>query len=306
MGDKAMLEDKILITGASGQLGYELSMRLGERATNKPREAMDVTDVWKMKEWLPILRPDMIVHCAAYTDIIKAEREPRQCWSVNTMATHAIAVIAKRMKCPLLFVSTNMVFGALNDVCGSAPFTEKYPVGPLNVYGNSKAAAEHAVLQANQDGQGYWILRTAGLYERPWRHYRNFPQKVLHMSEKQIQLSLPNNTIVSSTYVPHLADAIMLIIENRDSFPSGIFNVTNDGSCSLYDLGREFANTYAKHTQLRLTDHDTYFKNQHVEPEKFPQYSVLSCKKFDEISPVKMPHWRDAVEEYGRQVKKFG
>lgn len=306
MAAKTAMAEKILITGASGQLGYELTRRLGERATNKPHEAMDVTDIWKMREWLPVLRPDMIVHCAAYTDMVKAEREKDKCWAVNALATHALAVVAKRIGCPFLFISTNMVFGAYNGVYGApTPFTERYPVGPTSVYGNSKAAAEHAILQANPDNKGYWIIRTAGLYERPWRQYRNFPQNLIQMSVRHAPLSLPNDTIVSSTYVPHLADAIMLVIENRDSFPCGTYHVANTGECSLHELGREFSGVLPKPANLKITDHAEYFNRKSINPGVMPQYSALSTKKYEDISPIRLPSWKEAVEEYGHQLKKF-
>lgn len=302
---KAALEEKILITGAGGQLGYELKERLGDRATPKPREAMDVTDIWKIKEWLPVLRPDMIIHCAAYTDPIKAEREPTECWAVNALSTHALALVAKRIGCPFLFISTDMVFGAYTSLYGRVPFGEKYPVGPVNVLGNSKAAAEHAVLQANPDGQNYWILRTATLYERPWRARNNFPQQLLQRCGRPTPVSLPDDTIVSSTYVPHLADAIMLIIENRDTFPAGTYHVTNAESCSLFDLGREFCNGYSKPPTLVPTTHEEYYGRQNVAPAAMPRYSVLTSKKFDDLTGRPLPHWRDAVGEFHHELKRL-
>lgn len=308
---KATLEEKILITGASGQLGYELVQRLGERATAKPHEAMDVTDIWKLREWLPVLRPDMIVHCAAYTDPIRAEREPTECWAVNALATHALAVVANRIGCPFLFISTDMVFGAYTAMHGNAPYGEKYPVGPLNVLGNSKAAAEHAVLQANMspaaDGTqpGHWIIRTAQLYERPWRMRNNLPMSILQRAGRHVPVTLPEDTFTSSTYVPHLADAIMLIIENRDTFPSGTYHVTNDGHASLYELGRSFCEGVAKAPHIHPTTHEAFYSRQNVQPYTMPRYSVLTSKKFSDVSPRSLPHWRDAVGEFQMELKRL-
>lgn len=312
---KAALEEKILITGANGQLGYELCKRLEDRATSKPREAMDVTDIWKLKEWLPVLRPDMIVHCAAYTDPIKAERESKECWATNALATHALAVIAKRIGCPFLFISTDHVFGAFNELYDTkTPFAEQYPVGPLNVYGNSKAAAEYAVLQANtpkpdedaKDQTPYWILRTARLYERPWRAKNNLPQTLYSLCGRPTPISLPEDTLGSSTYVPHLADAIMLIIENRTTFPSGTYHVANEGHASLFELGREFCDGVPRAPFVKPTTHEEYYARQNVSGSVMPRYAALTSKKFDALSSKPMPHWREAVAEYKHEARRFG
>lgn len=303
---KSFFKDKILVTGAAGQLGHEMQLRLGERCIVKPKEALDVTDEVHLRNWLPVLRPDMIINCAAYSGIIANEDKPQHGWAVNTKAVHVLAEVARQIKTPLLHISTDMVFGMDQRYGATAtPYVESDPVGPINNFGVTKAAAEHAIQRANPDGRGYWIVRTANLYERPWRSYSNHAYRLLQLTGRHVPVAALSDGLSSTTYVPHLADALMWIIENRKDFPYGTYHVANSGHASLFEWSHEICSGIPKAPKLAAVGVDEYSRSIGLNKGKLPTFTALDTTKFDDIIGKKRPSWQEAVEEYQTAWKRM-
>ncbi len=301
----------VLITGAAGQLGHALTHRLGvERAVPKPREALDITDVARVREWLPVLRPDMVVNCAAFTNTEKAERSRAECWRVNTLAVHNLIQVCNELSIPFLHVSTAHVFG--QDEARSSPYTEEDTPGPLSHCAQTKCAAEHAILSATRGCSanssylncgGWWILRTSGLYEKPWRPYRNFPQLLLATTsaKREAPLEVVHDIMLTPTYVPHLVEAVMEIIDNADTFPWGIYHVTNSGQTSLYDFAQKMSTCSRRKLDVSPTSRETYFQRIGRDPALIPRYAVLSGDKWSKTAKLVMPHWEIGVEQFFKE-----
>ena len=162
--------EKYLITGASGQLGHALQLAFGGEDGNamaRPHEALDITDTTQVSKWLPVAKPDVVINCAAYTNVPQAEKDREQCWRVNALGVDNLARICSEKDIPFFHISTDFVFGQDFARCAmakldprkpvldpeaarraQAAYTEDCPVGPVGYYALSKAAGEHAVLAA--------------------------------------------------------------------------------------------------------------------------------------------------------------
>lgn len=295
---------RYLITGATGQLGCELTKALGNEALPKPHEAFDVTNYAHVREWLPTLRPTMVIHCAAYNSVIGAEDPTNRarCWDVNAVATDNLVKTCAQAGIPFMYISTNRVFG--QNTSHRVPYQEDDIVGPIGTFAQSKAAGEHAILRLGQcmcpdywrNGFRYWIVRTANLYERPWRSYRNLPSMMLDSHDSRRTLHVPNNVVTSFTYVPHLVKAIKYIIQHRREVVSGVYHVANNKSGSVFD----FATELARHTKKKLEVAPV----SSTDPLT-PGYSALDTEKFSENTggPV-LPCWREALAEYAHELAK--
>ena len=303
-----MSQSTVLITGAAGQLGHALAKKLGpERAIPKARESMDISDVKQIREWLPVLRPDVVVNCAAYTNTDKAETERDRCWRVNTLAVHNLVEVCNELSIPFIHISSGFVFG--QDYLRKVPYVEGDTPGPLGHYAQTKCAAEHAILSSTRGCSansgflncgGWWIIRTSALYERPWRPYANFPQLLLSRAAANTRDPIPVVDDVITTYVPHLVDAIVHIIEHVDTFPWGIYHATNEGQTSWHDFARRIGTSCKRRVEVIPTTREEYYGRHGRNPDLIPHYTVLSNDKWGKVSGLTLPHWEEGVELFCR------
>lgn len=297
---------KFLITGASGQLGYELVQQLGENsAIGRPRENFDVTDFNHVRDRISVVRPDAVIHAAGYTNPQLADSsktEQRECWKTNVIGTSYLVRACIEHSIPFVHVSSNRIFGG--DMGWSLPYIESDSPYPLGTMAMSKLAAEHAIMEAVMTvGSGawskgfrYWILRTANMYEKPWRPKMNLPSKILSAADSRRPIKLPTNIHTSFTYVPHLAKSIINLVNHRDEIRNGIYHVANEGHASLYDFGVQMSRLSRREINIepvKMTDDDL----------TMPPNTMLNCLHFSQAAKP-LPTWEEGLERYFHELKR--
>lgn len=272
---------RIVVTGADGQLGVELVPALaahGEVIGTTIVE-LDVTDPGCVDR-LAALAPDWVVHAAAATDVDGCEREPELAMAVNADGTRRVAEGCRRAGAGLVYLSTDYVF----DGCKGAPYTEGDAPAPLNVYGRSKLEGERAV----RGLASRWIIvRTAWLYGT---HGKNFVKTILGKVKTGERLRVVDDQVGSPTYAADLAGAVALLLSRGQT---GVFHVTNSGSCSWYEFTREI---------LRLAGADVgrvsrIDSKESRRPARRPAYSVLDNAAWRAARLPPLRAWPEALAD---------
>ena len=276
----------ILITGANGQLGRSLQ-RLGGVSPHNyictDVAELDITDAGAVLRAVREQGIDVIVNCAAYTDVERAEEDEARADLLNHKAAGNLAAAAKATGATLFHVSTDYVF----DGTAHTPYTEDVTPSPLGAYGRTKLAGEEAV---KASGCRYLIFRTAWLYSE---YGKNFLKTMLRLSSERDTLQVVFDQIGTPTYAGDLALAIFSIIEaGRYAGNEGVYHFTDEGVCSWYDFAAEFA-AAAGHDKCRIIPcHTSEFPTKATRPA----YSVLDKTKFKETFQMDIPHWREAMK----------
>ena len=272
---KNYIEMNILVTGANGQLGSEMR-RLGAVSPNNyiftDVAELDITDANAVLATVKENAVEIIVNCAAYTNVDKAESDETTAELINSTAVRNLAVAMKEVSGTLFHVSTDYVFG----LDGNTPRTEDMPVNPLGVYGRTKLNGELAI---NESGCKALIFRTAWLYSE---FGNNFLKTMMRLTAEREQLNVVFDQVGTPTYAGDLALAIFSIIEaGVYEGNEGIYHFSDEGVCSWYDFAVEIA-AAAGNTNCRISPcHSSEFPS----PVTRPPYSVLDKTK---IKKVKM------------------
>ena len=276
----------ILITGANGQLGRSLQ-RLGGVSPHNyictDVAELDITDAGAVLRAVREQGIDVIVNCAAYTDVEKAEEDEARADLLNHKAAGNLAAAAKETGATLFHVSTDYVF----DGTAHTPYTEDVTPSPLGAYGRTKLAGEEAV---KASGCRYLIFRTAWLYSE---YGHNFLKTMLRLTSERDTLQVVFDQIGTPTYAGDLALAIFSIIESeRYAGNEGVYHFTDEGVCSWYDFATEIA-AAAGHDSCRIIPcHTSEFPTK----AQRPAYSVLDKTKIKTTFQMDIPHWREAMK----------
>ncbi len=272
---------RIVVTGADGQLGVELVPTLSVRTEviGTTIADLDVTD-HDCADRIAALAPDWVVHAAAATDVDGCEREPERAMVVNAEGTRLVAEGCRRAGAGLVYLSTDYVF----DGRKGTPYTEADTPAPLNVYGRSKLEGERAVRSVVSR---WLIVRTAWLYGTQGK---NFVKSILGKVKDGEPLGIVDDQVGSPTYAADLAGAVALLLSRG---LTGVFHVTNGGSCSWYEFTREI---------LRLTGVDvTSVKRITTEelsrPARRPGYSVLENAAWKAAGLPPLRPWPEALAD---------
>lgn len=280
-----MQSKRILITGANGQLGSEMR-RLGEVSPNTyiytDVAELDITNGDAVAAFVKENAVDIIVNCAAYTNVDKAESDEATAELINATAVENLAKAMKAVNGTLFHISTDYVFG--NE--GNTPRTEDMPLNPLGVYGRTKLRGEQAVAAV---GCKAIIIRTAWLYSE---FGNNFLKTMLRLTAERKQLNVVFDQVGTPTYAGDLALAIFSIIEG-DVYEGneGVYHFSNEGVCSWYDFATEIA-IAAGNTACKVQPcHSSEFPS----PVTRPAFSVLDKSKIKNTFGIEIPHWRDSM-----------
>ena len=280
-----MQSKRILITGANGQLGSEMR-RLGEVSPNTyiytDVAELDITNGDAVAAFVKENAVDIIVNCAAYTNVDKAESAEATAELINATAVENLAKAMKAVNGTLFHISTDYVFG--NE--GNTPRTEDMPLNPLGVYGRTKLRGEQAVAAV---GCKAIIIRTAWLYSE---FGNNFLKTMLRLTAEREQLNVVFDQVGTPTYAGDLALAIFSIIEGGVyEGNEGVYHFSNEGVCSWYDFATEIA-IAAGNTACKVQPcHSSEFPS----PVTRPAFSVLDKSKIKNTFGIEIPHWRDSM-----------
>jgi len=274
---------KILVTGAAGMLGSDLVKRL--EGTHEPVgvdiKEFDVLRLDEVRKALMEVRPDWVVHCAAYTNVDGCEKEPEKALSINGDGAGNVARACWEVKARLAYISTDYVYdGKKNE-----PYVETDPVAPLNVYGESKLRGERLALETLPDAL---IVRTSWLFGL---NGPNFVEAILKRGEDVGELSVVDDQVGSPTYTPDLSDGVVRLVEAGGE---GIVHLSNEGTCSWYDYAVEI---------LRLAGMDNVAvkkitTEELARPALRPAYSALSKGKYTGLTGHVLRDWKDALAAY--------
>ena len=272
---------RILITGANGQLGYELQQVLHEHQLT-PVDVPDF-DLTKpgVEASIAAARPDVVIHAAAYTDVDGAERESERAMAVNAEGTERVAKAAAAAGARLLYLSTDYVFDGRQGV----PYREIDQPNPLNVYGLSKYEGEQRALAHCPNTL---VIRTAWLYGT---HGRNFVKTIMRQALEQPELRVVSDQRGSPTHAGDLASAIKQVLGTN---LKGIAHATGAGDCTWYEFAREIVSLTGSPARVQPIS-----TAESKRTAKRPLYAVLSNRVLAEAG-ISLPHWKDAL---GRFVK---
>ena len=286
---------KIVVIGSLGQLGYELMRQAKESQhtyiftdvrESELTTSLDITDAEAVEAFIGD-DVDVIINCAAYTDVNRAESDEAMALKINSDAPGNLARAALRADALLIHISTDYVF----DGRGYLPYSEDSQTGPLSAYGRTKLSGEKAV---EESGCRYMIFRTAWLYSLTGK---NFFLTMADLTASKPMLKVVYDQVGTPTYAADLAFLIAHIIEENKLDRTGLYHYTNEGVCSWYDFTKEI-NDLLGHTCNVMPCRTEEFPT----PASRPHYSVLEKKKVRETFGLEIPHWKEslrlAVKEY--------
>jgi len=272
---------RILITGATGQLGRALQQVLpdfGAHIIDAPR--FDITDHTTVQE-ISALNPELVIHCAAMTNVEGAAKAPDAAFQVNAFGTQNVAHACIRCNADMVYVSSNEVF----DGTAGQPYAEDDPPNPINPYGSSKRSGEQ--MAAHYLKERLYVVRTAWVYNRGGN---NFPAKIIAAADKHGELRVVTDEISSPTYAPDLAQAIAELIQTR---AYGIYHFTNAGACSRYDFAKEILRLSGREAipihPITLADFQR--------ASTVPPFAPLANNNGAALG-IELRSWQDAIKAY--------
>ena len=277
---------KILVTGANGQLGTEIRNIAGLYEECEfvftDVEELDITDGTAVKAAVNGNAIDLVINCAAYTAVDRAETDEPRARVLNGEAPVLLAKAVADRGGEIIQISTDYVFGGQS----CTPYTEEMPTGPQSVYGLTKLNGEKGVMAANSH---HVIVRTAWLYS-PYGN--NFVKTMLRLGRERDKLGVVYDQVGSPTYAADLAKAVLQIATAKEK-TYGIFHYSNEGAVSWYDF------TKAIHRIVGITGCDVQpiLTKEYPTPAKRPAYSVFSKAKIKRVYGVSVPYWEDSLRE---------
>ena len=297
---------KVLVTGTSGQLGYDVMMELKKRgyegigADRSDSDAgfehviLDITDAKKVSEVVNEIKPDAIVHCAAWTNVDGAEDPDNRdkVMAVNVEGTRNLAEAAKAVDAKFMYISTDYVFNGQ----GERPWQpDDKDYAPLNVYGESKLNGELAVSEILDK---YFIVRIAWVFGK---NGNNFIKTMLKLSDNHDTLSVVDDQIGSPTYTVDLA---RLLVDMSETDKFGTYNATNEGYVSWADFAEYIFKVNNKNVLVNHVSTDEYLEMTGTVQAYRPRNSRLSKDKLEENGFDRLPSWEDATERYSLELKE--
>ncbi|AYN05199.1 dTDP-4-dehydrorhamnose reductase [Flavobacterium sp. 140616W15] len=282
--------EKILVTGANGQLGSELSLL----SSNYPqfqwvfadRTIITLDNLDLLKVQLNDINPSIILNCGAYTAVDKAETEKELANVINHLAVEVLAKYAAKNTVKLIHVSTDYVF----DGASSVALDEEAPTEPINVYGATKRAGEIVCLQENPNAI---IIRTSWVYSQ---FGNNFVKTMQRLMQERDSISVVNDQIGSPTYAADLA-LVMIQIISSEKWISGIYNYSNEGEISWYEFVLAIKEVGGYDCKVEGIPSSAY-----PTPAKRPSFSLLNKNKIMEVYAVDVPNYKESLKKMMTQL----
>ena len=292
---------KILVTGANGQLGNEMRIiakNSGDsyiftdvnQVEGVETIYLDITDLDAVRKCVVDNKVDVIVNCAAYTNVDAAETNEVLAEILNAEAPENLAKAMKEVGGLLVQISTDYVFG---KEAYNVPCREEQQGTPTGVYGMSKLHGEQRIKEVGCD---YVIIRTAWLYSE---FGKNFCKTMMNLTATKPQLKVVFDQVGTPTYAYDLAKAIEVVIEKFDSTQVGVYHYSNEGVCSWFD----FTKMIAEYNGTTACDIQPCHSDEFPSPVKRPSYSVLDKTKIKEVFGVEVPYWIDSLKKCINNLK---
>lgn len=278
---------RILVTGYNGQLGFDVvreGKKYGLEMVGTTSKELDITDEQAVTKYVEVLKPDAIIHCAAYTAVDKAEDDQENCWNVNVNGTRYLANAAKKFDVKFIYISTDYVF----DGQGENPFRETDNPNPIGYYGKTKYEGEKIVKQLLDK---WFIVRISWVFGI---NGNNFIKTMLRLSETRNQLNVVNDQYGSPTYT---ADLSKLLIQLIQSDKYGIYHASNEGFCNWAEFAGEIFKQANKKVEVQGISTEQY-------PTRAdrPKNSRMSKQKLIDAGFEPLPDWHDAVNRYLKEL----
>ncbi len=277
---------RILVTGCNGQLGRAINKEYEKEEVtliNTDVAELDITDIKAVLDFITEQKPDVIINCAAHTNVNLCESQWDLAYKINAIGPRNLSIAATRIGAKLIHVSTDYVF----DGSADTPYDEFSPVAPLGAYGKTKLEGENFV---KQFADKFFIVRTAWLYGDG----KNFVRTMLSLGKEKGEVGVVADQVGSPTSAKELARAIH-VLEPTDNY--GIFHGTCEGFCSWADFAEkifELAGMDVKVNRLTTDEYPT--------PAKRPAYSVLNNYMLSLTTDFKFAYWEDALKEYFNEM----
>ncbi|MFP4347247.1 MAG: dTDP-4-dehydrorhamnose reductase [Thermodesulfobacteriota bacterium] len=282
----------ILITGAHGQLGWELVRQHRPGAFDMAafsHSELDITDPAQVTEAFDRHRPFLAINAAAYTLVDKAETETEAAYAVNRDGPAHLAAACARLNIPLIHISTDFVF----DGQKGAPYLETDPISPVSVYGQSKAAGEAELRSRLQE---HFIVRTAWVYGV---HGNNFVKTMIRLARERDEVRVVADQYGSPTSAADLASAVWTmtdaILQDRET-AWGTYHFCGSGITTWYGLASSVIERAGRHTFLKTDRVTPITTAEYPTPARRPPYSVLDCGRIEEKFGIQPPFWEESVQ----------
>lgn len=274
---------KVVITGAKGQLGLELSKQL--EIENKyeiiatDRDELNIIDINSVNEFLLNNKPDVVINCAAHTAVDLCETDEENAYKINAIGPRNLAIVCEKIGAKLVQVSTDYVF----DGNGTRPYREDDITCPNSIYGTSKLMGENFV---REFCSRYFVVRTAWLYGEG----NNFVRTMLKLAETNSELNVVNDQLGSPTSTVDLAKAIIDLISTEHY---GVYHGTCEGQCSWYDFAKKIFEI--KNIDIKV---NPVTSEEFKRPAPRPAYSVLDNFMFKLVGLNSFRNWEESLKEY--------
>ena len=278
---------KVLVTGAGGQLGYDVCRALStRRIQNKGTDFadFDITDAEATRKYLLDYHPDAVIHCSAWTAVDFAEDEPEKVYDVNVAGTRSVAEACKEIGAKLLYISTDYVFSGT----GEQFYKPDDPTDPRSVYGKTKLQGELVVKELLER---YFIVRASWMFGK---NGSNFVKNMLRLAEMHSEIDVVCDQIGSPTYTVDLA---LLLCDMIVTDKYGTYHAANEGICSWAEFAAEIFRLTGKRVKVHpipTSEHPTHAVR--------PMNSRMSKRKLDEMGFLRLPHWKDALKSYLKEI----
>ena len=289
---------KYLITGGGGQLGFDVRRDLlhwdvseSDVAAPSSKE-LDITDARAVEKYIGIFQPNVIIHCAAYTNVDGAESDQEACRKVNVEGTRNLVRAAEKVDAKIIYISTDYVF----DGESAEPYEIDAKTNPKSVYGQTKYEGEEIVREYPK----HFIVRIAWIFGI---NGRNFVKTMLRVANDRDEVAVVDDQIGSPTYTVDLAK---FLVDLSKTEKYGIYHATNEGFCSWAEFTEEIYKNARLDTKVKKVSTEEYIELAGKPQAKRPKFSKLSKDSIEQNGFERLPAWQDAVKRYIAELKKEG
>ena len=271
---------RVALTGSDGMLGFAIKSTFTDiELIGLSRRDIDITNLDKTVSKIKEIKPDYLLHTAAYTDVDGSELNPEKAYLVNGIGTRNVTMACEAIGCPIMYISTDYVF----DGTKKEPYDEWDLPNPVNKYGLSKLLGERFVMSFTNR---FYIVRTSWLYGK---NGKNFVDSITKLLSEKEELNVVNDQIGSPTYTNDLAVKLKELIGRG----YGVYHITNASRCSWYEFAVEIAKLQNSNVKVKPATTDKINR-----PARRPSFSVLANTMLKLEGIKELRHWRDALEDY--------